>query len=78
LYHCTILPPNVNPYVSRRLTCFLFGLFAITYLVSGATVVPNAWIAQELKLGHVSRVSRRWNAGVAPEVSAAFLAALEK
>jgi hypothetical protein len=53
----------------------LFGLFASTYLVSGATVAPNAWIAQELKLGHVSRC---WNAGVPPEVSAAILAALEK
>jgi hypothetical protein len=39
---------------------------------------PYACIAQELKLGHASRVSRFWNAGVAPEVSAAFLAALEK
>ena len=28
-------------------------------------------VAQELKLGHVSRVSRCWNAGVPPEVSAA-------
>jgi hypothetical protein len=50
----------------------------LTYLVSGATVVPNPWIAQTLKPGHVSRVSRCWNAGVPPEVSAAFLAALEK
>ena len=39
--------------------------------------VPKAWIAQEFKLGHVSRVSRCWNPGVPPEVSAAFLAALE-
>jgi hypothetical protein len=51
---------------------------AITYLVSGATVVPNAWIAQELKLGHVSRVSHCWNAAVPPKASAGFLAALEK
>lgn len=42
----------------RRLTRFWFGLFAITSLVSGATVVPNAWVAQDLKLRHVSRVSR--------------------
>jgi hypothetical protein len=61
-----------------RVTRFLFGLFAIIDLVSGATVVANAWIAQKVKLGHASRVSRCWNAGVAPEVSAAFLAALEK
>jgi hypothetical protein len=47
-----------------RLTRFLFGLFAITSLASGATVVPNVWIAHELKLGHVGRVSRCWNAGV--------------
>ena len=46
--------------------------------MSGATVVPHPWIAQALKPGHVSRVSRCWNAAVPPEVSAAFLAALEK
>jgi hypothetical protein len=48
------------------------------YFTPKKTVVPNAWISQDLKLGHVSRVSRCWNAAVAPEVSAAFLAALEK
>jgi hypothetical protein len=50
----------------------------ITNAIRFNTVVPNAWIAQELKLEHVSRVSRCWNAGVAPDVSAVFLAALEK
>jgi len=34
----------------RRPTRFLFGLFGITYLKSGATVVPNAWIAHGLNL----------------------------
>jgi hypothetical protein len=56
-----------------RLTRFLFGLFAITSPMSGATVVPNAWIAQEVKLGHVSRVCRCWNAGIPPEVSAVVI-----
>lgn len=51
---------------------------AITNAIRLNTVVPNAWIVQELKLGHVSRVSRCWNAGVPQEVSAAFLAALQK
>jgi len=61
-----------------RLARFLFGLVAIAWLVSWPQSFRTAWSAQELKLGHVSRVSRCWNAGVAPEVSVVFLAALEK
>ena len=37
-----------------RLTLFLFGLFAITFVVSGDTVVPNARIVQQFKLLHIS------------------------
>ena len=76
---CVFTPPHRNPAPRRRrLTRFLFSLFAITWLVSGATVVLNAWIAQDLKRGHASRASRCWNAGVASKASACFLAAMEK
>lgn len=42
------------------------------------TVVPKAWIAQNLKLERAGRVSSWWNAGVPLEVSSRFRAALEK
>ncbi len=51
---------------------------AITNAIRLNAVVPNAWTAQEFKLGNGSWISRCWNAVVPPVGSAAFFAALEK
>ena len=51
---------------------------AIANAIRLDTVVPNAWIAQEFELEHISRVSLCWNAGIPSEGYTAFLAALEK
>jgi hypothetical protein len=33
---------------------------ALAAVIRQRTTVPNVWIARELQLGHVSRVSRCW------------------
>ena len=50
---------------------------ALAAVIRAQTAVPNAWIARELHLGHVSRVSRCWqevqqNGNLAAELRAAL------